>query len=274
MTGEKIYDQGEKGDVGEQGNKGKGGIIFIFILIYLLSAGVLAYGAYEYGLYRGGVELGEKGKVSLYDQVPSITVTQEPSGGVTEVPITDYRLQATATPKPTAVVKPSTIPTVTPTTSNLINYQYQLPSGWQVVQAVDASFEVGFEPKTTKPKLDTIGEIGVISTVNSVSGIDGVKVIGGSLVIQVKILSYSGTDKKSFVLNTAGVTLTDQNKTNNYKEVEFSIDGRSCYFLEGLNVPNYGAILGMCDAGGGKAFWVNTGEKEYISIVRSLKRLR
>lgn len=234
----------------------KGGLTVMFVVLYLVSAGVLAYGAYQYGLFKGNQQSTSNKQQGVYYQ-----------------PIESNSADATNDQQPTAIKQQPTInkqqsvtksgvtpsPSPTPTNTNLINYKYQLPNGWQIVQAKDASFEVGFDPSQYKPDIENISEIRIV------------KLSDSSLVYDIKLQNFSGTDKKSFIFNTAGINPVGLNQG---KEKKFSVDGRECLFIEGINTDNYGQFLGMCQAGVGKAFFVDSRIMDYLAIAKSIRGLR
>lgn len=262
---ENISDQVE---VGNRGNKGKGGLIFFFILIYLLSAGVLAYGAYQYGLYKGGTSDSSRSaqdkQLSVNSDQLVVIPTTDNGPQVTAVPTTDYGQQSTVTPRPIVTVKPKATPTVTPINSSLINYKYQLPNGWQVVQSADAGFEMGFNSNEYLSEVDSPGAVELFKKKP-----DGTR---GTFMTIAKLSAYDGGSRHKFIFGTQPVTKGDT--PEKYVEKEFTYEGKNCLFLENVVISMGPTVYGMCDAGGGKAFWVNTWEKEYLGIVRSLKKLR
>lgn len=228
--------------------KRKGAVTFLFIVFYLVSACVLAYGAYQYGFYQG------KSQGTGHSEQPGeIIVTSQDAG--TGEPL------VTVTPMITARLNPTVKPTVTlaQTQTGVPNYTYRLPGGWQIVQTIDATFEVGFDSGKYQPNIENSGEIRIVSLSDS------------SMVFDIKRLDFSGTDKRSFILNTVGISSAGLGQA---KEKGFSVDGRECLFIEGIGIGGFGPILGMCQAGSGKAFLIDARTADYLPTVLSLKNLR
>ena len=88
------------------------------------------------------------------------------------------------------------------------------------------------------------------------------------------IKDYDGGARHTFLYAFFGGKLTNQDKFPDYKEVEYSIDGKTCLFLDGISYSQFPTVWGMCPISGSKALLITTWDREnYVKALSTIKFL-
>lgn len=142
---------------------------------------------------------------------------------------------------------------------------YNLPIGWKTVQSSSLSFEVGYDPATTRADVNSYVQDGISLFKENFTN---------AAYFTVRLMSYSGGSRHQFLYNYLGEKPVKEDLMPNYHETEYLYDGKSCLFLVGISISQFPTTFGMCDAGGGKAFLITSFDNEnYEEPLRTIKSL-
>lgn len=164
----------------------------------------------------------------------------------------------------TSTAKPSL------STSPLPKLTYSLPTGWTKLADPTGKFEIAYDPTNTQ--LFEGGAEGLNLTRKSLNS-NG---IGYTSYLGIQYLPYSGGSKHSFIYQAInrGEAPQKQDLSDTYFEKEYSYNGKTCLFLNGIYISQYPSIWGMCDSGDGQAFLVTSYDpdpKVYLQTVQTIK---
>jgi|GEM_PF-3063157 len=148
---------------------------------------------------------------------------------------------------------------------NTPTLKYSLPQGWETLKDKNNKYEISFDPSSMKASTE-LSSNGIVITRYQNS------TIGYSFYFGVSLINYNGSSRHQFIYDGIGATPTKDEYSSSYKEVEYTYNGRSCLFLDGIYVSQIPSTWGMCDAGGGKAFLITSWELD-TKIVQTLKLL-
>lgn len=150
------------------------------------------------------------------------------------------------TTSPIATV--SSLPVATPTPEtvsasvNAVVLNYLLPSGWQTTTDSTNTFKVGFDPATQDAKNEN-GTLGI--TNKNLDNNQYYSPYGNSMNFSIK--QYNGGSRHEFIYKMIGENPHETDSLmDNYKEYNYTIDGKSCLILDGISISQYPTVWGMC----------------------------
>lgn len=211
---------------------------------------------------------GNQAIVFEYKPLSKIYVLSLPGGGKSILIMTE---ETTGSFQPTFDLILSTfkftneIPSAPTSTINTKKLTYFLPSGWKTVQSSNRSFEVGYDPDTTRADVNSYVQDGISLFKENFTN---------AAYFTVRLMSYSGGSRHQFLYNYLGEKPAKEDLMPNYHEAEYLYDGKSCLFLVGISISQFPTTFGMCGAGGGKAFLITSFDNEnYEEPLRTIKPL-
>ncbi len=183
-------------------------------------------------------------------------------------------------PTPTEPIAVSTvIPTVPiPTKANITNtispaptpfsqIKYSLPNGWDIYVHPTGLFSIGYNPTSQSPRLYDDDNLWI--TTKNLNNSKYYSPHDSSLFFRVA--SYNGGSRHSFLEKMIGGPI-GYNKLDSYYEENYTIDGKSCLIVHGVQISQGPTIHGMCAISSQKALFFST--YNYADISRHLETLK
>jgi len=169
----------------------------------------------------------------------------------------------TATFAPTKPVVTPNIPTSAPTSS----IKYFLPDGWDTYVHPTGLFSVGYNPTSQSPMLYDDDNLWI--TTKNLNSNKYYSPYSSSIFLRVA--SYNGGSRHSFIEKMIGGPI-GYNKLDSYYEENYSIDGKNCLVVHGVQISQGPTVHGMCAINSQKALFFST--YNYGDISRHLETLK
>jgi hypothetical protein len=156
----------------------------------------------------------------------------------------------------------TTVPS--PTTTAVKTIKYNLYQNWLSVRDYSQLFEVGYDPATQDLKMSAAS----IDIIQKPTQPNQYVTPRASYALK----DYDGGSRHTFLYSFFGGKLTSQDKFPDFKEVEYTIDGKTCLFLDGISYSQFPAVWGMCPITGSKALLITTGDRQnYVKTLSTIK---
>lgn len=168
----------------------------------------------------------------------------------------------------TLKTEPVTNPSAPPAT-NKINLTYTLKSGWETITDTSNSLQVGYNPTT----MQAAGYKASIS-ITTTSRFEPIRQI---TYANVRLGSYDGGSRHDFIyeqLNSIAESMK-LDRMENYYEVEYNYDGKSCLVLYNQGFSAGGTTWGMCDISPTQAIFIESSQPQSQAeeIIQTIKAL-
>ncbi|OGG16565.1 hypothetical protein A3D77_06150 [Candidatus Gottesmanbacteria bacterium RIFCSPHIGHO2_02_FULL_39_11] len=150
---------------------------------------------------------------------------------------------------------------VTPAVS-LKKINYSLPQDWKIIKDSSNTFEVGYNPGTQVAQTTSTGiRIQNTSPTNP----------NDETPITLSLKSYDGSSERSFLDREIGEKLSSFNIWPGYKEFEYQIHGKNCFFLTGVAISKNPLTWGTCILSPTQALLITTWDSDFESFLPTLK---
>lgn len=201
------------------------------------------------------------------DKLSRIVFIQVKGGLISFWPLLDYQSNIEIVSQILSTLKfTDTLPTPTKAINNVKKLTYSSQNGWVTSTDSSNTFQLSYDPTKLRTCYPEQGGIFLCAEFGS--------------YLHARVLPYDGGSRHQFIysnINIMGGAPKRGDLMPDYHEQEYSLDGKSCLFLNGISFSQYPSVWGMCVIDSKLALLItpyDRSESAYEAILKSFVLLR